>query len=427
MARRVEELEKLVVELQRRLAVYENAHTPPSQKRFPEKKTRDENEGDCGRGRPPGFEGSTRKQPTPTRRVIALAESCSECGAKLGPPVGFETRVVEEIPEPQPIIVTEFKLAQYDCGCCGKRVTAKHSDCPENGVFGPRALSQVALLKYHGRLPCKLVCKVLERDFRLQMTPATVLAVNGRVANALEDEYALVLQRIRAAAVLHVDETGASVGGVRYWLWVFTTPSETLVVIRQSRGKKVLREVLGGEFGGFIVCDGHKAYSNFTDRIQRCWAHLLREAKYAAEFEVEAIPLRKALRKLYKRLVSELAGNPSFETRLRLFRNARQALRYWLAKRWKTERVRKLVEKIRNGFKHWFTFVLIPGMEPTNNRAERALREHVVLRKIIGALRSRNGVRQHEVITSVLASWRQREPCSESELRERLTQSLRGS
>ena len=35
-------------------------------------------------------------------------------------------------------------------------------------------------------------------------------------------------------------------------------------------------------------------------------------------------------------------------------------------------------------FWYWFMFVTHPGVEPTSNRAERALREHVVQRKIVG-------------------------------------------
>lgn len=415
---------KRIAELEARLAMYENAHTPPSQKRYPDKRaTEPENSGRLGR--PPGFQGTTRPAPKPDKQIVVLKEHCDACGHALNEPAGFVTRVIEEIPEPRPVQVVEYKLGFYVCPHCGQSNAAEHEDCPREGVLGLRALAQISLLKYECRLPCKLVCMALERDYGLQITPATVLAVNTRVANGLQNEYDALMQRIRLAPVLYVDETSFRVGGVKYWLWAFVTPAETLVVIRPSRSKKVLREILGDDFLGLIVCDGWKTYSNFTDRLQRCWAHLLREAEYAAGFEGEAVPLHAALRKLYKRLVRELKLNPSFESRLRLFRNACQALRYWLSKRWESERVKKLVEKIRNGFKHWFTFVLVPGVEPTNNRAERALREHVVIRKIIGTLRNGKGVRSHEVIMSVLASWRQQAATEKVDFRERLVDALR--
>jgi len=343
----------------------------------------------------------------------------------LGEPSEFVSRIIEEIPKPLPRIVTEFKLGYYHCRC-GHSNIAEHADCPREGVLGLRALSQIALLKYECRLPCRLVCTALERDYGLLVTPATVLAANQRVANGLQNEYNAIMRRIRHASVLYIDETSFKVGGVKYWLWAFCTPTETLVVIRPSRSKKVLREVVGTEFTGLIVCDGWKTYSNFTDKLQRCWAHVLRESKNASEFEDEAVPLHKALKKLFRRLVSDLESNPSFERRLALHRNAVQVLRFWLSKEWQSERVRKLVGKIRNGSKHWFTFVLVPGVEPTNNRAERALREHVVIRKIIGTLRNGKGIRAHEVIMSVLASWRQEQAVTENvDFRERLVDALR--
>jgi len=58
--------------------------------------------------------------------------------------------------------------------------------------------------------------------------------------------------------VLYVDETSIKVQGKNYWVWVFTTSAETFVVIRKSRGMKVLIEVLTILFRGIIcVVVGH--------------------------------------------------------------------------------------------------------------------------------------------------------------------------
>jgi transposase len=62
---------------------------------------------------------------------------------------------------------------------------------------------------------------------------------------------------------------------------------------------------------------------------------------------------------------------------------------------------------ISNGFEYWFTFIVHPGVEPTNNRAERALRQYVVLRKIVGTLRNGKGILIHESIMTVFATWEQ--------------------
>ena len=71
-------------------------------------------------------------------------------------------------------------------------------------------------------------------------------------------------------------------------------------------------------------------------------------------------------------------------------------------------KAKKFIGKISNGFDYWFTFILNPGVETTNNRAERALRPHVVLRKILGTLRNGKGTAIHELIMTMLATWGQR-------------------
>jgi hypothetical protein len=70
--------------------------------------------------------------------------------------------------------------------------------------------------------------------------------------------------------------------------------------------------------------------------------------------------------------------------------------------------VEKLIGKIENGFDYWFTFVTHPGVESTNNRAERAqIAGHVGKRWIVGTLRNRKGTSIHERIMTVLATWAQ--------------------
>jgi hypothetical protein len=46
------------------------------------------------------------------------------------------------------------------------------------------------------------------------------------------------------------------------------------------------------------------------------------------------------------------------------------------------------------------------GMEPTNNLEEQAMREHVIMRKIIGTFRSENGSANYQYIASALATWK---------------------
>ena len=122
----------------------------------------------------------------------------------------------------------------------------------------------------------------------------------------------------------------------------------------------------------------------------------------------EAIPLHKALKELYESLTKALENDPPPEVRTKLWHSARETLRHWIGKEYFGVKVQRFIGKINNGFDYWFTFIINPGVEPTNNRAERALRPQVVLRKILGTLRNDKGTSIQERIMTTLTTWGQR-------------------
>ena len=402
----IELLKAKIRELEARLAQYENAHTPPSLRRG---RNRKKDNGDKGKpGQKIGHKGVTRPYAAPDSQVEVTTDRCPECGSELGAPFRIDSKIIEEIPEPQPVIITEYKIAHYRCPFCRKEVVANDAGCPHEGKFGNNTIAQATLLKYEDRLPHRKIQDAMKRLFGLKISPATIFDLTRRAADAVRSEYDAILNTIRGAPILYVDETSIRVQGERHWIWTFSTPSESFFVIRKSRGTKVLVEVLTRRFKGIIVCDGWKPYTRFTNRIQRCWAHLLRESKDIAEKFEEAIPLHNAIKELYEILTEALENDPPPKVRKRLWQLAREALKHWTLKEYSIEKVRKLIRKINNGLDYWFTFIINPGVEPTNNRAERALRPHVVLRKILGTLRNDKGTSIHERIMTTLATWGQK-------------------
>ena len=402
----VELLKAKICELEARLAQYENAHTPPSLRRGGNRKKDKDSKGKPGQKI--GHKGLTRSYSAPDSQVEVTADRCPDCGSELGSPFRIESRIIEEIPKPQPVMVTEYKIAHYRCPCCRKEVVAKDASCPHEGKFGNNTIAQATLLKYEDRLPHRKIENALNRMHGLKISPATIFDLTRRAAEAVQSEYDAILNKIRGAPILYVDETGIHVQGEKHWIWTFTTPSETFFVIRKSRGTKVLIEVLTRRFKGIIVCDGWKPYARFTKRLQRCWAHLLRESKDLSEKFEEAIPLHNALKELYESLTKALENDPPPEVRMNLWNSAQEALRHWIGNVYSIEKVQRFIGKINNGFDYWFTFIINPGVEPTNNRAERALRPQVILRKILGTLRNDKGTSIHERIMTTLTTWGQR-------------------
>ena len=319
----IELLKAKIRELEARLAQYENAHTPPSLRRG---RNRKKDKSDKGKpGQKIGHKGVTRPYAAPDSQVEVTADRCPDCGSELGTPFRIESKIIEEIPEPQPVMVTEYKIAHYLCPFCRKEVVANDAGCPHEGKFGNNTIAQATLLKYEDRLPHRKIQDAMKRLFGLKISPATIFDLTRRAAEAVQSDYDAILNKIRNAPILYVDETGIHVQGERRWIWTFSTPSESFFVIRKSRGMKVLMEVLTRRFRGIIVCDGWKPYARFTNRIQRCWAHLLRESKDIAEKFEEAILLHNALKELYEILTEALENDPLPEVRKTLWQLARGA------------------------------------------------------------------------------------------------------
>ncbi|WP_276998558.1 IS66-like element ISHwa10 family transposase, partial [Haloquadratum walsbyi] len=320
---------------------------------------------------------------------------------------GVSPRLVEELPDPQPPEVTQYNRHHYECHSCGAETVASHPDCPDEGQFGVNVIAQAALSRYDHRLPYRKIGDRFEQLHGLELSGASAWHSTERAARAGRCEYEQIRRQIQQAGVVHVDETGIKRDGEQAWIWTFTTENHTLYAVRESRGSDVPAEVLGEDFAGTVVCDGWTAYPAFSSNLQRCWAHILREAEDAAEKQAEGEPIYRALKQLYVALQTRLESDLTVRERAELQRVARRELESLIERSVPDGPVATLLGKIEGGLDHWLTFIGEPAVSPTNNSAENALREPVVLRKIIGTLRNDRGMFVHETLLSLLATWRQ--------------------
>lgn len=394
------DLENRIVELERRLLAYENAHTPPSLS----KKKRERRPPKGRLGAPEGHPRYERAQPEPTTTDEHKEEACPHCAARLGAPYRVERRIIEDLPAPQPLIVTEHLIDHYRCPSCRRHVIAKHP--LGKGVFGPAVQAHVTLLKYDDRLPLRKAVNALGRHYNLPLTNVAVMNLTEQVSQALQPEYQASIKRVRASKIVNADETSIKVDGFNYWIWTFVTKTDTVFVIKPSRGASAVQEVLGDDYQGIVGCDGWKVYLRFS-RLQRCWAHLLREGKHLAEHHPILAWLPGALKALFEKITALRKHPPPIAQRWRARDTLTKQLQAILKKVARCKTASKFVTKVTNGMDHWFTCVVYTEVEPTNNAAERALRELVVQRKIIGGLRRPKGAATMECIMTLLTTWRQ--------------------
>ncbi len=404
---KIQKLEKENHALKNKLAFYINPHTPPSAKRLSNNNNKTNSE-KKKRGAPKGHNGATRSTPVPDMTIEVKADKCENCGShNIENLEQIDKRVIEDIlPPSQDIQTTQFNRHILKCKDCGNEFVSKHPDCPNEGNFGPNLLVYMTMLKYHMRGTIRKVVEFLDYKDNFQISPKGVFDALNRVGKTCEKEYDQFILKIRAAKWLHIDETGFHVNGDKWWLWIFRTDrDEVLITIEPSRGGKVLDKILGEDWDKPIIVDGWRAYWKYPV-VQRCWSHLLREIDNFKDVSKKGMELSKRIHRMFKELRKFIDADPSMESR-------REQKKIWdnemveLVNRFKAnKKLEKPLKYIENGFGNWFTCLLYPGMEPTNNLGEQAIRESVIIRKIIGTFRSEKGSAYYQYIASLLSTWR---------------------
>ena len=307
----LEHRDERIEELETRLRKYENPHTPPSKRRSgtEESPTSQDDDDDNARtdggtpGRKDGHDPEWRSTADPDEEIEVTCDCCPECGDHFDESVGVSPRLVEEIPDPQPPEVTQYNCHYYQCHSCGAETVATHPDCPDEGQFGVNVIAQAALSRYDHRLPYRKIADRFEQLHGLELSGASAWHATERAARAGRCEYEQLRQEIQAADVVHIDETGVKRDGEQAWIWTFRTNEHTLYAVRESRGSDVPAEVLGEDFAGTVICDGWTAYPAFSSNLQRCWAHILREAEDVAQKQADGKPIYQALRRCHRRVI----------------------------------------------------------------------------------------------------------------------------
>lgn len=395
-----EMLEGKVCALEKRLLMYENAHTPPS---LQKKKKRIPRESSGKLGAPVGHPKYEREEPKIDEVIHHSVNDCPYCNSKLDVKEILEV-LEEEIPDMKKVKAIKHQIEWAICPNCKKRVMAKNNAPADR--FGPNLRSHITLLKHDDRLPLRKVKSTLFRNHDFKITHTGIMKIIRAVAKKLREPYHDIIKQARSSDVVYADETGYKLNGDQWWLWTFVYENGVLFVIRKSRSKSVVEEILGKKFEGIISCDGWKSYESFSNRLQRCWAHLLRESHQLLQNHKNFEFYNKQLNELFGEIKEIRLKPPNEKKRRELAEKMRERL-FTIARRMEKEPYAKtLATKIKNGINYWFTCVEHLKVEPTNNFAEQALRELIVQRKIMGGLRSEKGAETLEIISTMIATWK---------------------
>ncbi len=338
-------------------------------------------------------------------------EQCPDCGGALRN-TRREPRVVQQVELVQrPVRIEEHRALAYWCPHCRTHHQAVlPPEVSKGGLIGPRLTALVAYLKGGCHASYTTIQAYLRDVMKVTLSTGQIARLIGKVSAALDQPYDQLLGALPDQARLNVDETGHKDRGDKYWTWCFRAELYTLFKIDPSRGSDVLIEVLGEQFAGVIGADYFSAYrkymGDFNVLLQFCLAHLIRDVKYLTTLDPAT---RKYGHRLLKRLRQlfgvihrrEMMTEDRFE---RALERARRKL-VATAKRppWTSE-AQNMATRFRKHADAYFRFITTPGVEPTNNLAEQAIRFVVIDRRVTQGTRGAVGQRWCERIWTVIAT-----------------------
>ena len=362
-----------------------------------------------------------RREEKPDEVVQHAVQRCPDCGRELRGGWEHGRRQVIEVSFQKRVI--EHVLMARRCGICQKRWLPK-LESSEIGVqgqrrFGASVQALVALLNIGCRGTVRTIRKMLWELGELSVSNGEIVKLLDGVKAAGAPELERLREKVRSAPAVCADETGWRQNGENGYLWGFFTPEERWFEYRKSRAGLVPEEILGEDFGGVVTCDFYAGY-NKIGVLQRCWPHLLRDAKELAELNAdrpEVVRWRQALLALYLEAkasciaLGELPANsrPRQQERRRLEKLAAKLAKPYANDPDAPQRV--LCQRIMKHLHELFVFVSDSRVPGDNNLAERSLRPAVIARKVSGGTRSPKGSQTRMGLMSLLGSWSaQRKP-----------------
>jgi transposase len=422
-----------VAELERRLGLNSsNSGKPPSSdglhkpKREPRTRSLRERSGKPSGGQK-GHTGETLRQVAdPNVTIDHYPETCGSCGLALTAAMATRcsARQVFDLPEPQPLIVTEYRAYRCRCGRCGRETRAPFPDGVTAPVqYGPRLLAVVVYLLHYQLLPEDRLAEAMADLFGVRLVAATIARMSRSCAGRAQGFADTVCALVKAAAVKHLDETGFRIGGRTQWLHIACTAWLTFYRISPQRGS-LLSDVMG-----IVVHDHWKPYYTMEGVLHAlCNAHHLRELQALVDIEKEewarrmqrllrrachathlarGVPLDPRLvaqfRRRYDIIVTEglafhqnqppLATPPTNGGRKRRGRPPRRT-------------GHNLLLRLSTRKDDVLRFLDDSTVPFTNNQAERDGRMMKVRQKISGGFRSQEGARDFAVIRSLISTAR---------------------
>lgn len=349
-----------------------------------------------------------------TKRIEISPQACP-CGcARLKESTEEPLRhQIVDIPPIQPQ-VTEYIQPVYRCKDCGALVYQPLPDIIKRRHFGPGLLALVGILTGSLNTSKRKALALINEVFGVPMSLGGLSACEEQISQALAQPYQKLFEYVQQRTTAHADETGWPRGNrLKGWLWTLCCTTAAVFLIQAGRGQQAARKLLG-IFSGILHCDRWSGYNCFGGLRQLCWAHLKRDFQALSEVKgamgrigSELFALAKQILHLRKRVRDGTLCWKTFQCRMEpLIRRVETLLARGADS---SEPLAGQCRRIFNQRQYLWTFVYDMRVEPTNNLAERAVRQAVLWRKGSFGTQSQRGARYAERILTICATCRLQE------------------
>jgi transposase len=397
-----------------------NENTPSS--KLPFKINKKENkEEPKPRGKPLGSNGGNKEAPENVDRKIQakLERKCPRCGKVIRRKnIDARLRYVYDakiIPE-----IIEVEEEVYPCDC-GEFCIGKHPDIPQKGMIGYNLQTLFTELKFNFSGSYANISKFFNNvtEGKINFTPTAINDCLGEIANKLEPSYDKIESEIKKENYAYSDETSWPVNGELWYLWMFVTANFVFIKIQNSRARRVLIDIFGEDYHGGIISDCYGAYDDFARWYQKCWAHLLRKAKFESEKypRKNVVRLYEQLKKMHREMVDFLKENPSKEMRIEKKKEFEKKLNEIINHKYWCKEAKSIIDNRLKAYQnHWLTAIEIEGISLDNNICERKIRGSIGWRKMLGGHKTREGTKEYAIIQTMRETWKHQGKNSYNEL-----------
>jgi transposase len=424
LMRLVEELRAEIAILKARIAALEKdsrtSSKPPSSDfgKTPKAKPKPKKDGnERKRGAQPGHDPHWR-DPFGDADVQYSEIFCTECPDCHGPVTRSKlpAKVIQQIDLPLPTEMISITGVRSHAGWCRKCKQVHYAPFDQAvaraGLAGPRLTALVGYLKGACHCSYTTIKRFLRDLFGVKISRGYLVKLVAKVSDSTAEAYKDLSDRLSDQTILNIDETGHKDYKTRMWTWCFRASLFTLFKIDPSRGSDVLLKTLGDEFNGLIGCDYFSAYRKYMKDtgvlVQFCLAHFLRDVRFLVEHPHSKNQAygRRVLEKL-RALFAVIHTREQFTKKafVTALQNAGDELWAEVVHRVPaTKEARNLADRFHKHGESYLRFITTPGLEPTNNLAEQAIRFVVIDRKITQGSRSDTGQRWLERIWTAIAT-----------------------